>query len=168
MNNAFLKEPIFWRRLAWGCLTALLAGLGALIFVILMNLGLSLVWGWLDLSDVEAFSGQWQIAAIMTAAGFIVGVILHFTKAEEVNVFEAIQKGRLEPKGVPAALLTSLASLIGGFSIGPEVPSGMLAGGLGTWLSKRRHLPEDSPFLFLRRRKNGHIYTCTLFLFARQ
>ncbi len=143
MPKPFLIDRLFWQRLAWGVLVALLAGLGTLIFIVLMNLGLNLVWGWLDLSDMEAFSGNWQIVAIMSAAGLIVGLIHHFTKAEEVNVFQAVQEGRVEPKPVPASLLVSLVSLIGGFSVGPEVPSGMLAGGLGTWLSERRKMSDE-------------------------
>ena len=183
MPEPFLKDSIFWQKLAWGALVALLAAVGTLVFVILMNLGLGLVWDWLDKSEVEAFSGTWQIVAIMTAAGLIVGLIHHFTKAEEVNVFQAVQKGRLEPKTVPASLLVSLVSLIGGFSVGPEVPSGMLAGGLGTWLSEKRKLSEDlretnvlsgvvsaygglftSPFAFvLMRLELGHLQTPAYF-----
>ena len=52
-------------------------------------------------------------------------------------------KGDLYPKPVPAALLASLISLIGGFSLGPEVPTGMLAAGLGTWISERRKMATD-------------------------
>lgn len=183
MSKPFLKDPIFWRKLAWGALIALLAGVGTLIFVVLMNLGLGLVWDWLDKSEVEAFSGTWQIVAIMTAAGLIVGLIHHFTKAEEVNVFQAVQKGRLEPKTVPASLLVSLVSLIGGFSVGPEVPSGMFAGALGTWLSERRKMTDEfresnvlagvvsaygglftSPFAFvLMRLELGHLQTPAYF-----
>jgi H+/Cl- antiporter ClcA len=143
MNSAFAKDRSFWLRLAWGALVALLAGLGTLIFVALMNLGLNLVWGWLNPSELKPFSGTWPIVAIMTIAGLIVGLIHHFSKAEEANVFQSIQTGRLDPKPVPASLLVSLISLVGGFSIGPEVPSGMLAGGLATWLSERRKMSEE-------------------------
>jgi H+/Cl- antiporter ClcA len=124
-------------------MVALLAGIGTLVFVILMNLGLDLVWGWLEPSDMEPLSGTWQFVVVMTVAGLIVGLIHHFTNAEEANVFEAIQEGRLDPKPVPASLLVSLVSLIGGFSVGPEVPSGMLAGGLGTWLSEKRKMSAE-------------------------
>jgi H+/Cl- antiporter ClcA len=130
MNSAFAKDRSFWVKLGWGVMMALLAGLGTLIFVILMNLGLNLMWGWLELSDMEPFSGTWPILIIMTAAGLIVGLLHHFTDAEEVNVFRAIQKGRLDPKSVPASLLVSLVSLIGGFS-------------LSTWLSERRKMSDE-------------------------
>lgn len=75
-------------------LVSLLAGLGTFMFVVLMNIGLNLVWkSWLTQEDMLAFSGKWQIVVIMTAAGLIVGLLHHFTKAEEVNVFQAVQKG---------------------------------------------------------------------------
>lgn len=145
MNSdlAFARTSAFWRRLLWGVLIALIAAIGTLIFVILMNLGLNLVWrSWLTQEDMLSFSGTWQIVAIMTAAGLLVGIIHHFTKAEEANVFQAVQEGYLDPRPVPASLLVSLVSLIGGFSVGPEVPSGMLAGGLGTWISEKRKMPK--------------------------
>jgi H+/Cl- antiporter ClcA len=44
---------------------------------------------------------------------------------------------------VPGALLISLLSLIGGFSLGPVLPTGMLAGGLATWISDKRKLGEE-------------------------
>jgi H+/Cl- antiporter ClcA len=34
--------------------------------------------------------------------------------------------------------------LIGGFSLGPEVPTGMLGGAVSTWLSERRQLSKES------------------------
>lgn len=142
-RTAFARDPAFWVRLGWGALVALISAVGTLIFVIVMNLGLSLVWGWLDLSEMEAFSGTWPIVVILTTAGLVVGLIHHFTNAEEANVFESIQTGYLDPKPVPASLLVSLISLIGGFSVGPEVPSGMWAGGFATWFSDRRKMPDD-------------------------
>jgi H+/Cl- antiporter ClcA len=183
MSKPFLRDPIFWQRLAWGVLIALLAAVGTLVFVILMNLGLGLVWGWLELSEMEVFSGTWPIVVIMTAAGLIVGLLHRFTKAKEVNVFQAVQKGYLDPKTVPASLLVSLVSLVGGFSVGPEVPSGMFAGGLGTWISERRKMSDDlretnvlsgvvsaygglftSPFAFvLMRLELGHLQTPAYF-----
>jgi H+/Cl- antiporter ClcA len=145
VNEPFARNPEYWRQMGWGLVMALLSTLGTLLFVIAMSLGLNLLWfSWLDRGDVAPFSGTWKIVAIMTVAGLIVGLIHHFTHAEEANVFLAVSKGRLEPKGVPAALLVSLTSLVGGFSLGPEVPSGMLAGGLATWISEKRKMSDES------------------------
>ena len=143
MQELFARNPQYWRQLGWGAIMALLGVLGTLAFAILMTLGLGLMWSWLDPNDVQAFSGNWKIVAILTGAGLIVGLIHHFTNAEEANVFLSVIKGRLEPKGVPAVLLVSLISLAGGFSLGPEVPSGMLAGGLATWISEKRKMSAE-------------------------
>jgi H+/Cl- antiporter ClcA len=137
-----LRSPAYWRRLGWGLLSGLLSAVGAFIFIGLMNLGIGLVWP--NPPSWEPFSGSWTIVAIMTAAGILVGLIHHFTPAAQLDVFEAVDKGYLDPRPVPSSLLTSLVSLIGGFSLGPEVPTGMLAAGLGSWLSKWRKLNDET------------------------
>jgi H+/Cl- antiporter ClcA len=103
-----------------------------------MNLGQSLILP--DLTDWTPFSGLWVMVPIMTVAGLVVGLIHHFTSAAQLDVFGALKEGEMDPKPVPASLLASLVSLIGGFALGPEVPAGMLAAGLGTWISKRRKM----------------------------
>jgi H+/Cl- antiporter ClcA len=130
-----LRSRGYWRRFRWGLLVGLLSALGTLLFVVVMNLGISLVWP--EVPGPEPFSGSVRILVIMIVAGLIVGLIHHFVEAKEVNVFGAIVKGRLDPRPVPGAILVALTSLIGGFSLGPEVPTGMVAGGLATWLSER-------------------------------
>lgn len=141
-ENFNLRSKSYQKQLGWGLLTGLLSSIGAFIFLALVNWGTDLVWpnkpGW------EPFSGSWAIVAVMTVFGLIVGLIHQFTPAAQLDVFEAVDKGYLDPKPVPASLLASLMSLIGGFSVGPEVPTGMLAAGLGTWLSERRKLDEDT------------------------
>ncbi|MFL7838902.1 MAG: chloride channel protein [Candidatus Promineifilaceae bacterium] len=141
-ENFDLKSKQYLQSLAWGLLAGLISAVGAFIFLGLMNLGTALIWP--DPPSWEPFSGSWTIVAIMTVAGFVVGVIHHFTPAAQLDVFEAVDKGRMDPKPVPSSLLVSLISLVSGFSLGPEVPSGMLASGLGTWLSDRQKLDEDT------------------------
>ena len=143
MSNDFnLRSQEYWSRLGWGLLTGLLSAIGAFIFIGLMNLGKSLIWP--DLTDWTPFSGSWQMVGIMTVAGLVVGMIHHFTAAAELDVFSALDNGDMDPKPVPASLLASLVSLIGGFSLGPEVPTGMLAAGLGGWISRLRKLDVES------------------------
>ena len=142
MPNAFARNRSFWVQLGWGLFAGLLSALGALLFVVLMNLGISLVWP--EVPGPEPFSGSVRILAIMTVAGLIVGLIHHFVEAQEMDEFGAMVKGMLDPRPVPGALLVALISLVGGFSLGPEVPTGMLAGGLATWLSDRRKLAPET------------------------
>jgi H+/Cl- antiporter ClcA len=53
-------------------------------------------------------------------------------------VFAAIVTGRLDPRPVPGGLVVALTTLVGGFSLGPEVPTGMLAGGAASAVGDRR------------------------------
>lgn len=141
-ENFDLRSKSYQKQLGWGLLTGLLSSISAFIFIALVDWGTDLVWptkpGW------EPFSGSWTIVVVMTVFGLIVGLIHHFTPAAQLDVFEAVDNGRLDPKPVPASVFASFMSLIGGFSLGPEVPTGMLAAGLGTWLSERRKLDEDT------------------------
>ena len=143
MSEEFnLRSRVYWRRLGWGLLVGLLSAIGAFIFIGLMNVGQSLVLP--DLTTWTPFSGSWVMVVIMTVAGFLVGLIHHFTAAAEMDVFAAVDEGDMDPKPVPASLLASLISLIGGFALGPEVPTGMLAAGLGGWISKRRKMDAET------------------------
>jgi H+/Cl- antiporter ClcA len=140
--TAFARSRDFWKHLGWGLASGMLGAIGAFVFLGLMNLGLSLVWP--DPPGPEPFSGSWKIVAIMTAAGLIVGLIRHFVQVKDADVFTAIIKGHMETRPIPGALLIALTSLIGGFSLGPEVPTGMGGAALGTWLSERRKLSDES------------------------
>jgi hypothetical protein len=111
-----LRSRGYWRRFGWGLLVGLLSALGTLLFVVVMNLGISPVWP--EVPSPEPFSGSIRILVIMTVAGLIVGLIHHFVEAKELNVFGAIVQGRLEPRSVPGAILVALTSLIGGFGLG--------------------------------------------------
>jgi H+/Cl- antiporter ClcA len=49
----------------------------------------------------------------------------------------------IEPSTAPKAVVVSLASLAGGASLGPEAGLGLMAGGLGTWISERQKLSQE-------------------------
>jgi H+/Cl- antiporter ClcA len=106
-----------------------------------MNLGLKFLWS--DPPGTELFSGSWRVVVIMTIAGFLVGLMHRFTKAKGIGVGVIITNGRVDNRFVPGALLISLVSLVGGFSLGPVLPTGMLASGLATWISDKRKLSEE-------------------------
>ena len=137
----FARSKEYWVRFGWGILVGFLGALGALAFNYVMNLGLSAIWP--DDMGVAPFTGSIWIVVIMTVAGFIVGLLHHFTSAEDVDAVSGIVTGKLNINPIPSALLVSLVSLVGGFSLGPEVPSGMLAAGLATWISEKRKLSDE-------------------------
>jgi H+/Cl- antiporter ClcA len=136
-----LRSKEYWNRLAWGALLGLLSAIGAFIFIFLMNLGQRIFLP--SLTNWTLFSGPWWLIVLMTLAGFIIGLIHRFTPAKQMDVFNAVKEGDIDSKPVPSSLLISLISLVTGFSLGPEVPTGMLAGGLGKWISKRRNMNAE-------------------------
>lgn len=137
----FARSRAYWQQIAWGLFLGLLGGLGALIFVTIVERGLDLLWpvayGW------QPFSGSWTIVAMLTGGGLVVGLLLHFLRTKQADPFDAIVEGRLDPKTLPASMLVAVISLLSGSSLGPEVPTGMLGGGMGTWISERLKLPES-------------------------
>lgn len=137
----FARSKEYWVRFGWGIVVGFLGALGALGFNYVMNLGLRALWP--DDMGVAPFSGSIWIVVIMTVAGFFVGVLHQFTSAEDVDAVRGIVTGKLNLRPIPSALLVSLVSLVGGFSLGPEVPSGMLAAGLATWISEKRKLSDE-------------------------
>jgi H+/Cl- antiporter ClcA len=106
-----------------------------------MNFGIGLLWP--TPPDPAFLSGSWQIVVIMTVGGFLVGLLYQYTNAREVNPFVSMVKGDMDTRPVPAGVLVSLITLVSGFSLGPEIPAGMIAAGLSDWVSKWRNLKED-------------------------
>ena len=143
MSESFnLRSKDYWMRLGWGLFLGLFSAIGAYIFIFIMNWGQSLVLP--NLNNWTPFSGPWYMVVVMTLIGLIVGLIHRYTSARQMDVFDAVDTGKMDPKPVPPSLLVSILSLISGFSLGPEVPTGMLAAGLGSWISKNRKMDEES------------------------
>jgi H+/Cl- antiporter ClcA len=132
---------VYLDHLVWGVLLGLLGAAGAFVFVTVTDYATKLLYP--VTPGPEPFSGSWHIAAIMTGAGLIVGLIHHFLPAREEDVFDAVPEGRLDPRPMPGGVLVAAVALIGGFSLGPEVPTGMLGSGLATWISERRKVPGE-------------------------
>ena len=137
----FARSKEYWVRFGWGVLLGFLSAVGAFIFVAIMDFGIDLLWP----ESPEAFlsSRSWMIVVIMTVGGFLVGLLYQFTNAREVDPFGAMVKGIMESRPVPAGLLVSLITLVSGFSLGPEVPAGMVAAGLSNWVSEWRKLSAE-------------------------
>ena len=139
-----LRSRAYWIRMAWGLFLGLIGAISALIFILVMSLGQKIFWPYI-INNWALFSGPWWIVGLMTAAGLLVGIIHRYTLAQEMDVFGVVIDAKdLDPKPMPSSVLASLISLIGGFSLGPEVSTGMLAGGLGSWISKKRKLDSDT------------------------
>ncbi|MGF1494243.1 MAG: chloride channel protein [Microcoleaceae cyanobacterium] len=138
----FAKSQAYWYRFAWGTFMGFLGGLFAFIYIIPVEKGIQLLWH-SEAEKIAPFSGSFRTVTIMTIAGLLVGLVYKLRPTEEVDVFGAIPEGTMDLRCVFGAVLASIVSLIGGFSLGPEAPTGILAGGFGVWLSNKQGLPKE-------------------------
>lgn len=137
----YARSREYWVRFGWGTLVGLLAAVGAFIYIVVVDKVLTSVI-WPGEMPIAPFSGSFRIVIITTLAGLLIGIIHKVMSAEEVDLFSAIPTGDMPTHSVIGALLVSIPSLAGGFALGPEGPTGILAGGLGVWLAKKRQLPK--------------------------
>jgi H+/Cl- antiporter ClcA len=149
-----LKSRTYWKKMAWGLSLGFMGAVAALIFILLMDLGQSFYIPYTT-NTWQLFTGPWWLVVIMTGAGLIVGLIHHYTPAKQMDVFDAMEKGYLDPKPMPSSVVASLVSLIGGFSLGPEVSTGMLVTGLASWISKKRNLDPDTTSIMVKSSISG-------------
>lgn len=109
----------------------------ALAFVAVVSAGQSLLWP--DPLDPSAFSGSIKIVIALTLGGLVVGIIHTLVpSAQEDNVFVALATGRVQSDAIPGGVAIAVVSLIAGFSLGPEVPTGMAAAGIAAFAISRR------------------------------
>ncbi|MGS0748950.1 chloride channel protein [Halpernia sp. GG3] len=82
----------------------------------------------------------WEVIPLMSVAGLLAGLIIHFIgdPGEMHLIVNNIRfnKGKLDPKNNPSAILSSLLCVASGGSLGPEAPLVQITGSTGTWLGK--------------------------------
>jgi H+/Cl- antiporter ClcA len=131
----------FWVLMAYALGLGIVGAFVSLAFLALIG------WGnnWWSASGVGWGDGEWWWVAATTGAGLAVGLLRWATRLPESTpgLIEDIDDEHVDPRLVPGTVAVSLASLIGGASLGPEKPLGAMGGGLGSWLSKRWHRDEE-------------------------
>jgi len=100
---------------------------------------------WGSDADPGWFGGHWWWVAVTAAAGVVVGLLRRLTRlpAEVPGLFDDLQVERVDPKLVPGTIAVSAVSLIGGSSVGPEKVLATIGGGAGSWMARRRALPDE-------------------------
>jgi chloride channel protein, CIC family len=141
---ALTRSPGFWVIIRSAALFGVVLAFAALAFLALVNGGTKL---WFTLpNDPGWLDGKLWWVAVTAGAGVLVGVLRRLLRlpAELPGTIAEIKEQRIEPAMVPGAVAVSLVSLAGGASLGPEDALGKLGGGLGTWVSDRQKLSEDT------------------------
>ena len=138
---AFTQSREFWAALAYAALLGVFGAALALVFLGLVHRGSQ----WFHAGSNGWFGGQWWWIGVTAAAGLLVAVLHRVTNLPDKTpgVMQDLQSGEADPTLVPGILLVSLASLIGGASLGPEKALGSTVGGVASWLSTRRGMSDD-------------------------
>jgi H+/Cl- antiporter ClcA len=137
----YARSKDYWQRFGWGTLMGLVGAVVAFVYIVIVHGIEHRLWH--EEMPITPFSGSVKIVVITTLAGLLVGLIHKLMPTEEVDVFGAIPKGDMDLTHAMGAVLTSIVSLVGGFALGPEAPTGILAGGVGVWISRKRQLPKE-------------------------
>jgi len=127
--------------MAYALALGVLGGLAGLVFLGVIGRGEK----WNTVTDPYWLGGHWWWVAVTASAGLVVGVlhrVLHVPE-ETPGIIAEIKTGEVDVHLVPATVLISAVSLIGGASLGPEKALGSIGGGFGTWIAKRRVLGTE-------------------------
>lgn len=131
-----LDQPIKFNLFLFSRSFLLWAGLGLCGGIIA-----GLYWIMLEfLTHQIAFFEGWQVIPVMTIAGFLAGLVIHFIgDPGEIHLIVnniRFNKGKLDPKNNPSMVLSSLLCVASGGSLGPEAPLVQVTGSMGSWLGK--------------------------------
>ncbi|MFB9054373.1 chloride channel protein [Formosa undariae] len=118
-----------WSFLLWAVL-GLIGGITAGIYWIILEF----------LTHKVAFFEGWQVIPVMSIAGLLAGLVIHFIgDPGEIQLIVnniRFNKGKLNPKNNPSMILSSFLCIASGGSLGPEAPLVQVTGSIGTWLGK--------------------------------
>ena len=133
----------FWVLIGCAVVLGVFGAFAGLAFIGIIKLGGK----WYASSHPGWFGGHWWWVAVAAAAGVVVGLLRRLTRLpwETPGMFDDLKTGHVETHLVAGMTVVSVASLIGGASLGPEKALGTMGGGAGSWIAARRGLDsEDS------------------------
>ena len=140
-SSPLTKTRSFWALMSYAVALGALGAVAALLFMEVIGFGDN----WYTDPTFGWFGGQWWWIAVTAAAGLLVGLLRRVTHLPDhtSGLIADLQDERVDPRPVPAIVVVSAVSLIGGASLGPEKALGSVGGGLGTWFSRRRQFSAD-------------------------
>jgi H+/Cl- antiporter ClcA len=135
------QSPGFWPLVGDAVALGVFGGFAGLVFLGVIDQGEK----WNVDSNPHWFGGHWWWVAVTAGAGLMVGVLHRLLRMPEQTpgIISEIKTGQVDARLVPATVLISTVSLIGGASLGPEKALGSMGGGAGTWIAKRRKLQSE-------------------------
>ena len=144
MNQERIEPQPYLKVLLLAAVLGLISAGITFIFLVLVNVGQSLVWEQAALAvgvSVPVFT-----VVICSLGGLLVGVLVKVFGDHSGIFAEMMQEfgktGRFNYRHAPGIVITALVSLIAGGSLGPEAPLADACGSLGTLTAEKLKLDE--------------------------
>jgi len=144
MSQEKIQPRPYAKLLMLAALLGLISAAITFIFLVLVNVGQSLIWK--QAAHAVGLPLPLFTLLICTLGGLLVGVLVKIF-GDHSGIFAEMmlefgKTGRFNYRHAPGIVITALASLIAGGSLGPEAPLADACGSLGTVLSDRLKLDE--------------------------
>jgi H+/Cl- antiporter ClcA len=132
------------KLLLLAALLGLISAIITFIFLVLVHAGQTLIWE----QAAQAMGLPLPVFTLLICSlgGLLVGVFVKVF-GDHTGIFAEMmaefgQTGRFNYRHAPGIVITALASLIAGGSLGPEAPLADACGSMGTWISDQLKLGE--------------------------
>ena len=144
MSQERIQPRPYLKLLLLAAVLGLISALITFVFMVLVRAGQALVWE--QIAQAVGLPAPAFTVLICALGGLLVGVLVKVF-GDHSGIFaetmaEFGHTGRFNYRHAPGIVVTALASLIAGGSLGPEAPLADACGSLGTWLSDRLNLPD--------------------------
>ena len=139
MSQERIQPRPYLKLLILAALLGLISAAITYLFLVLVHVGQTLIWE--QAARAVGISAPIFTLVICTLGGLLVGVLVKIF-GDHSGIFaetmaEFGKTGRFSYRHAPGIVITALASLITGGSLGPEAPLADACGSMGTWLSDR-------------------------------
>ncbi|HYI36896.1 MAG TPA: chloride channel protein [Thermoleophilaceae bacterium] len=141
--SAFARQRSFWSITGWAGVFGLVMGAVGIAWLGLVEKLPQELWG--QPTDHDFAGGTWWWIPLATGFGLLVGLMRRWlTTARQPDLFAEISDAHVDHKVVAPSVAVSAMSLMGGASLGPEGGLGLLGGGLGDWIAKRKKADPET------------------------
>lgn len=144
MSQERIQPRPYLKLLVLAAVLGLISALITFVFLVVVHAGQHLLWE--QAAQAVGVSAPVFTLGVCALGGLLVGVLVKIF-GDHSGIFAELmlefgKTGRFNYRHAPGIVLTALASLIAGGSLGPEAPLADACGSLGTWLSDRLKLPD--------------------------
>jgi len=140
MEGGNYRDKPLWKLLLWAALLGIVGSAGIMLYIVAVDILKAVLWPEVN---YDPFSMPWWVVAIFTASGLIVGIMYHVKDFSGGGLAEMMTSPHMDHSKLPWQLINGFITLVGGFSLGPETPALLVAGGTTSWVTEKRGFTED-------------------------